>query len=181
MPSGGRTYRSPTSEARITLLGDLPAGGADGGGWERLMPPDTGRADGHVHPDFAQEFKVLSGRARYAKGGTEGELGPEDSVEFPPGTPHVDPYNPFDENLVFRMEVRPAPPFTAAYAATLGRLLEQGKLNGQDELKPHQLFAVLQATKAPSRATGIPAWLQRPVIALGGRLSRALGFRVERD
>ena len=47
-----------------------------------------GQADPHVHPDLEQAFFVLGGKAAVEIAGQTEEIGPDDFIYLPPGTPH---------------------------------------------------------------------------------------------
>jgi quercetin dioxygenase-like cupin family protein len=89
--SGSGTQESPTSRQlkltpgeSLTVLRSTP---------ERLDVEATYRAAGspppkHYHPDQDEHFEVLSGRIRVRAGDAERELGPEETIDIPRGTPH---------------------------------------------------------------------------------------------
>ena len=139
---------------------------------ERTLPAGTGRGQAHVHTDFAQTFEILEGDGMVSVDGEERPVAAGDRVEVARGVAHVDAWNERGGPMSFRMTIAPRPYFVEVYAANWARWLEEGRLNDQDELKPLQLFAILHATRAESYAAGPPIWVQRPFLAVAGRLGR---------
>jgi hypothetical protein len=139
---------------------------------ERTLPAGTGRGQPHVHLDYVQSFEVTGGDGRISVDGDERGVAAGDRVELARGTAHRDPWNPAGSDMSFRMTIAPRPYFVVAYAANWTRWLQEGRLNEQDEFTVLQLFAILKATRAQSFAAGPPIWLQRPMLALLGRLGR---------
>jgi mannose-6-phosphate isomerase-like protein (cupin superfamily) len=144
---------------------------------ERLMKPHTGKADAHVHLDYAERFEILDGTATVEVDGREVTAGPGETVEVPPGTRHRNPYNATDSDLHLRHIASPGGPFADAFVSSLGHHMEQDTVNEQGEFSDLQLFVVLRATRAQSYRAGIPVALQKPVIALGAALGRLRGYK----
>jgi mannose-6-phosphate isomerase-like protein (cupin superfamily) len=91
-PDGTHRPASPTSRLRDLAVSPTAAlfeGRRAGAGVSMFVtrtPP--GAAVGlHVHP-YPETFLLLEGRGRWTRGDEVVELGPEDLLVVPPGTPH---------------------------------------------------------------------------------------------
>jgi len=182
VPKGPRAvaeiHEEPDSGARITLHAFRHEDGEWIASFERVMPPHTGRARGHRHADFEQSFKVLSGRAAYRLGRTEGVLEAGEELLIPIGVPHVEPHNPFDQPLELISAARPMRQPVLVYIRTLGNAIRRGEVNDQQEFGFLQQIAVVRECGMRTYLTGLPMWLQRFVgIPLLGRLGRLRGYR----
>lgn len=176
MPASGRTWKNPRTGAWITWLPD-----GDDGVIERVMKPQTGRADPHRHLDFVESYEVLAGTATVEREGTRVSLGPGERLEIPPGTAHRNPYNETGADLRLRHRVSPGGAFADAFVSALGHHMENDTVNAQGEFRQLQLFATLHGTRAQSFLAGPPIALQRPVIALGAMIARLRGYRPSYD
>ena len=165
-------YTNPRSGAWIEASHD----GADY--LIRVMKPHTGKADGHVHHDYLESFEVLEGTATFEIDGRRVTAGAGERIELPVGTPHVNAYNETDADLHLRHRASPGGVFVESFVDALGHHMENNTVNAQGEFSTLQLFVVLHGTRAQSYRTGIPIWIQKPVIALGAALGRLRGLRV---
>jgi mannose-6-phosphate isomerase-like protein (cupin superfamily) len=145
---------------------------------ERVMKPHTGKADAHVHYDYVESFEVLEGTATFDIDGRRVSAGPGERIELPVGTPHRNAYNETDADLHLRHRAAPGNVFVESFVDALGHHMENDTVNAQGEFSNLQLFVVLHGTRAQSYRSGIPIWLQKPVIALGAALGRLRGLRV---
>ena len=173
MIAPGTAWRNPRTGASVTVLEHTPEQAVI----ERRMRPRTGRTDAHVHRDFEQWWEAVEGELTCAVDGAERRVGPGERVVVSRDTAHRDPYNETDQDVVFRLAVRPATPFAEVFVRTLGDLMERDALNDQGEFTPLQLFGVLRAGRADSWLAGLPVWVQRPVVAAGAALGRVRGQR----
>jgi mannose-6-phosphate isomerase-like protein (cupin superfamily) len=173
MIAPGTAWRNPRTGASLTVVEYTPEQAVI----ERRMRPSTGHTDAHVHRDFEQWWEAVEGELTCAVDGAERRAGPGERVVVPAGTPHRDPFNRTQEDLVFRLAVRPATPFAEVFVRTLGDLMERDGLNEQGEFTNLQLLGVLRAGRADSWKDGPPVWLQRPVVAAGAMLGRLRGQR----
>jgi mannose-6-phosphate isomerase-like protein (cupin superfamily) len=169
----GESFENPRTGTRLEVLESTPERVV----FDRTYPPDSGRADPHVHFDLLQSWEVLSGRARVVVDGEARELEAGDRVEIAKRVPHQDIHNPFEAELRVRWSVAPVNDFVEAFADCYTHYLTRSKLNRQDEFRPLQLFPILHATKAQSWITSLPIWLQKPLIPVGALSGRLRGYR----
>lgn len=169
----GESFENPRTGTRLEVLESSPERVV----FDRTYPPDSGRADPHLHFDLLQTWEVLSGRAKLVLDGMEREVGAGELVEVPKGVPHQDIHNPFEAELKVRWTVAPVNDFVEAFADCYTHYLARDKLNRQDEFRPLQLFPILHATKAQSWITSLPIWLQKPLIPIGALSGRLRGYR----
>ena len=76
--------------------------------WERVLPPDTGKDQPHIHADCDERFEVTSGTATMQVAGVTKTLGAGESIVFPRGTAHRNPYNASSSELTFGGRSPPA-------------------------------------------------------------------------
>lgn len=148
---------------------------------ERLMKPGTGRADAHLHRDFVQSWECVSGSGAIEVDGEQRDFAPGDRVELPRDTPHRDPYNPGEGELVVRGSFDPVTDFIERYAEVWAHHLTNGTVNDQDEMPLLQIFAILSGGKDESYRAGIPIALQRASVPLVKRIARLRGYRASYD
>lgn len=174
----GETFENPRSGTRMEVRESTPERVV----FDRLYPPDTGRADAHVHFDLTQSWEVLSGEAKAVVDGETREVKPGEMVEIASGVPHQDIHNnPHGGDLTVRWTVAPVNEFVEAFADCYTHYLTRNKLNSQDEFRPLQLFPILHATRAQSWITQIPIWMQKPLIPVGAWTGRLRGYRSSYD
>jgi mannose-6-phosphate isomerase-like protein (cupin superfamily) len=171
-----RTWTNPRTGAWLRWS---PAG-ADGM-IERVMKPHTGKADPHVHSDYVERFEIIDGTATIEVDGKAVSAGPGEKIELQPGTAHRNPYNQTDADLHLRHSASPNSRFVESFVSALGHHMENDTVNDQGEFSQLQLFVVLHGTRAGSYRTGIPIWVQKPVLGLGAALGRLRGLRVSYD
>jgi mannose-6-phosphate isomerase-like protein (cupin superfamily) len=173
MLSSGISFEHPRSGGRLTVVEHWADNAEHRFVFDRRLPPRTGWLDAHKHLDHHQRYEVLSGRARIQIGKHAEQLDAGETVDFPAGTPHRDPYNPGPGDVVYRGTFEPVTPFHHAYVPTLAEAFRTGRTNRQDELPRLWTFVVLRACHAETYAAGIPMGAQgvlRPLVAALGRL-----------
>jgi uncharacterized RmlC-like cupin family protein len=170
----GQEWKSPDGLAAVRVI----EMSSERSVMERLLRPRSGKADGHVHRDWAQRFEVVEGEARIRVGKEEPRLlVAGDTVEIPPGVGHVDPWNDSDAPTVTRNIVSPVTPLVHVVFATLGEALAAGRLDSQDSLTFSQMAGVLQEAHGDSWGEQPPIAIQRLVIPVVAAIARARGIR----
>jgi len=169
----GETFENPRTGTRLEFREWTPERVV----FDRRYPPDTGRADAHVHFDVIQSWEVLSGEAKTVVDGEAREVKAADVVEIASGVPHQDIHNPYENESTVRWTVAPGNDFVEAFADCYTHYLTRDKLNSQDEFKPLQLFPILHATKAQSWIKSIPIPIQKLLIPVGAWTARLRGYR----
>jgi mannose-6-phosphate isomerase-like protein (cupin superfamily) len=173
----GESFENPRSGTRMEVREST----ADVVVFDRRYPPDTGRADPHVHFDITQSWEVISGEGRVVIDGETREVKAGEVVEIPTGVPHQDIHNPHAGDLSVRFTVAPVNDFVEAFADCYTHYLTRDQLNKQDEFKPLQLFPILHATKAQSWINSIPIPIQKFLIPVGAWTARLRGYRPTYD
>jgi mannose-6-phosphate isomerase-like protein (cupin superfamily) len=148
---------------------------------ERLIKPGTGRADPHLHRDFVQSWECISGCGAIDVDGERREFRAGDRVQLPLDTPHRDPYNPGQGELMVRGTFDPVTDFIERYADAWAHHLTNGTVNDQDEMPLLQIFALLDETDGESYRAGIPIALQKASMPLVKRIARMRGYRASYD
>jgi mannose-6-phosphate isomerase-like protein (cupin superfamily) len=82
-----RSWTNPRTGAWIKL-----SSAGDDTVLERVIKPHTGKADPHVHFDYAESFEIIDGTATVEVDGKAISAGPGERIELPPGTGHRNPY-----------------------------------------------------------------------------------------
>jgi mannose-6-phosphate isomerase-like protein (cupin superfamily) len=144
---------------------------------ERLLKPDTGHADPHLHLDFVQTWECVTGYGAIEVDGQRLGFRAGDRVELPRGTGHRDPYNPGEADLVIRGTFDPVTDFLEAYASAWAHRLTEGTVNDQDEMPILQIFALIDATDGKSYRAGIPVAVQKASMPVMKRIARLRGYR----
>ena len=167
--------------SRFTII----EGPADNDGarlvWERVLPPDTGKDQPHIHADCDERFEVTSGTATMQAAGVTKTLGAGESIVFPRGTAHRNPYNASSSELAFRGEITPCPPLIDAFVRLLREQWQSGKANSQDQISMLDLLLLSHAYDGQTYGAGPPIWLQKATVPLGMMIARATGHRLPAD
>ena len=176
MLEAGANFTNPRTGASFEVL-RAPGAGEESLELRRVVKPGTGRTIPHVHMDFVERFVVESGRATARLDRRRVELGPAETLDVPPGSSHVNPWNTGTEDLVMRHVFEPASDFALAYVETLGHLMTEGRTDRQGEAPLSAAFAVAHHTSSQTFAAGLPHGPQTAVLApIGARLAKLRGY-----
>jgi mannose-6-phosphate isomerase-like protein (cupin superfamily) len=148
---------------------------------ERLLKPDTGNADPHMHLDFVQTWECLAGYGAIDVDGDRCHFRAGDSMEIPLDTPHRDPYNDGETDMIVRGTFDPNTDFIEAYGAAWAHHLQNGTVNDQDEMPLLQILAIARAANGQSYRAGVPRALQRATLPLVAAIARLRGYRTSYD
>ncbi len=138
----------------------------------------------HLHTTWTETFEIVSGEAMMRQGAEERRLTAGDTIETPPGVPHIHPWNVGDSKLVYRQvtdfhAVTPdAVHDVLGTFATLHGLGREGRLNARGLPKhPLQFAATLRTlVKHGGFDATKPVAAQKALAATVGRLAGLLGF-----
>ena len=141
--------------------------------------PDTPGVPRHLHPTLTEALTVIRGKVS-AWSPDQGEriLGPGDTLDIPPNTPHA--WRPVgDEEVRILVAVRPGVRFEEMWRQFMG-LLQDGKAGPKG---PGFLQVMMMAHEFPDvmAIAGPPLFLQRAVAALLTPIGRLLGYRGRYD
>lgn len=137
----------------------------------------------HLHPTATEIFSVHSGRARYALGGEERDLGPGERVEMPAGVPHIHPWSVSNEPLRYRQVAESAVPAERELDAaleglrTLFALANEGRTDGRGVPSALQLAVIGHAMMPGTYLASAPIAVQRLLLPVVAAIGRALGYR----
>jgi mannose-6-phosphate isomerase-like protein (cupin superfamily) len=148
---------------------------------ERLLKPNTGHADPHLHLDFVQTWECVTGYGAIEVDGERRQFRAGDRVQLPLGTGHRDPYNPGEADMVIRGIFDPDTDFLEAFASAWAHHLREGTVNDQDEMPILQIIALVAATDGESYRTGIPVRLQKAASPVIQRIASLRGYRASYD
>lgn len=101
-------FENPSTGEVIEVLSEAPELLVMRATWTR----PGHRAVPHLHPGMQERWEVLEGRATFDIDGVLSDLGVGESVVAEPGQRHL-AWNPSDEKVVLRIEMRPALRWTA--------------------------------------------------------------------
>lgn len=181
----GQTVLNPVSGERTTFV--RTAAGTDGHALELLwrVPPGARMAAlPHLHPNDAEEFELLEGRARYRVGRRRLESIAPTRFTVPAGTSHVHPQNMGEGDLVVRQWLEVDEPRVAllagiqAYFESVAALAQAGKVNRIGLiLNPLQFALTVSETLMPDSVLSFPpAAVQIPPVKGLAALARRLGM-----
>ncbi len=182
----GSTTINPTTNSRWTLIESDAETGGMGFTLEVVCregaPPDVLE---HVHGTWTESFEIVSGSARYRAGGVEKAAEAGETVDLPPGQPHVHPWNAGEGELVYRQIARFPEASPAAVQEVIGvfftlfGMAGEGRLNAKGLPKnPLQFAATLRAlVRHQGYDAAVPVAAQKALAATFGRLAEALGYR----
>lgn len=144
---------------------------------ELIRKPGNWSTGDHRHTLQTESFQVISGQARYVANGQEGTLAAGESVSFPPGTPHINPWNVGTEELRIIQTVSPALDFDVLHETLYFTLPAKGlaKPNGQAKFLPQ--CVVLNETQSKTYSSKLPLGLQKFLFATLGPIGRLMGYR----
>ena len=96
-------------------------------------------------------------------------------ILVPRGTPHQNPWNESDQELVFRHETSPDVG-SEIFFESLFSLAQEGKTNSKGEVSFMQLMTIGAGLESQTYVTDIPISVQRVMIPVLGTIGRWLGY-----
>lgn len=166
---------NPLMGERVTFL----QRGEDTGGElleiEVRAAPFASGPPAHVHEHQEEFLEILAGTFTALVDGEEVVLTAGDTYTIPAGTPHRW-WNAHDEELVGRVEVRPALEM-AAFLETVYGLARDGKLTSDGRGNPLQMAVVGQHYWDTNHLASPPAVVQKIAFAVLAPIGRRLGYR----
>jgi hypothetical protein len=139
----------------------------------------------HFHDGWTETFEILQGTATCRLAGSEHTLSAGESIAFPPGIPHVHPWNTGSGPLVYRQRTDFGA-FTPAAVhdvlgvfATINGLAREGRINARGLPKhPLQFAATLRTlTRYGGFDAAAPVIVQRVVSETLGRIAEGMGYQ----
>lgn len=170
----------PGQEATHPITGDriryLEVGG-DACRVELIRKPGKWSLGEHYHTLQTESFEVISGTARYVSNGKEGTLSAGQTVSFPPGTPHVNPWNNGDGELRIIQSLSPALDFDVLHETLYVVCPAKGliKQDGSPKFLPQ--CVAMHATQSKTYSANLPEGLQRFLFAALTPIGRLMGYR----
>lgn len=186
MIGAGFSIENPRTGNRIVVLeGEAESRGE---GWllEVTCPPNAGPDIAeHLHLTWTERFEIVSGTARYKLNRAEKTAQAGETVVFPPGRPHIHPWNGGSSPLVYRQRDHFGQATPGAVRdvlgvfATVADLARAGQVDAAGLPKhPLQLAATLRTLgQYGGYDAALPIPLQRFLAATLGRLANGLGYR----
>jgi mannose-6-phosphate isomerase-like protein (cupin superfamily) len=142
---------------------------------DHFLPPHTDTFAEHVQLNQEERFEILSGTATYRLNGVRASARLGEVIVVPDGTPHQNPWNDGDQEMVFRHETRPDCG-SEVFFESLFSLAEAGRTNHKGEVSPLQILVIGAGLESQTYATSIPIAIQRVMIPLLGAIGRWLGY-----
>ncbi len=93
MAKPGQILENPVTGVKVVFVTTPQQNGGLKLVHEFTYPPSTGREYPHIHKESRDVWEILEGEATYQLGGKTLTAKAGDSFEFPPGIPHLHPYN----------------------------------------------------------------------------------------
>jgi quercetin dioxygenase-like cupin family protein len=170
----GQTLYNPVTKERMTFLRTAAQAGGDHVLVELRSEPDGFVAAAHTHPAQTETFEIVSGTLGAKVGREKVEAHAGETLVVDPGTPHKW-WNAGEDELVFRVEVRPALQFEQLIETMFG-LAADGKTNKKGMPNPLRLAVIAKHHFAEVNLPFPPPALQRLGLALGSPIGRLLGY-----
>jgi len=186
MIRAGFTIENPRTGSQVTVLES--AAETAGRGWlleHRYPARATPDIPEHLHLAWTETFEIVSGTATYKLNGETKTASAGETVVFPPGVPHIHPWNASDAEMVCRQrddfgQANPqAVQDVLGVFATTADLARAGLCD--KEGKPRNPLQLAVTVKTLARYGGydasIPIPVQNFLAATLGTLGEALGYR----
>ena len=174
MIEAGQTLYNPVTKERMTFLRTAAQTGGDHVLIELRGEPGGIVAAAHTHPAQTETFEIVSGILGAKVGRENVEAHSGETLVVEPGTPHKW-WNAGEDELVFRVEVRPALQFEQLIGTMFG-LAADGKTNKKGMPNPLRLAVIAKHHFADVNLPFPPPALQRLGLALGSPIGRLLGY-----
>lgn len=175
MATSGQTLTNPITGERIIFRETAYETGGRKLVIDHFLPPHTDTFAEHVQLNQEERFEILSGTATYSLKGVRGSAGLGEVIVVPYGTPHQNPWNESDDELVFRHETRPDLG-SEIFFESLFSLAQAGKTNDKGEVSPLQILVIGSRLESQTYVTNIPVAIQRVMNPLLGAIGRWLGY-----
>src|SRR5215210_1031202 len=145
----------------------------------QYLAPPRAHVPEHVRTFQEERFKIVSGTLGVRVGGRQSILRPDQSAVGPPRVPH-EWWNPSEqEEVCFRVGIRPGLDVEIVLETVLG-LMQDGKTIGSIPMNPLQLAVLVREIGAWAYPLGLPMPLRKalfaPVVLLAF-VGSALGYR----
>lgn len=173
----GQTISNPATGETLTFLQTARDTGGELLVFDVTTGPGTQVAAVHVHPRQEERIEMIRGRLAYRLGSHQGELGQGERVDIPAGVPHWWG-NPTEEEIIFRVEFRPALEMEGFFELFFG-LGREGKCTKKGVPTFWQL--VLVSRHYEVFASRPPIWMQRSLFGLLAPVALLLGYRPTYD
>jgi mannose-6-phosphate isomerase-like protein (cupin superfamily) len=149
-------------------------------GAERLvidhsLKPHTSTFAEHIQLNQEERFTILSGTGTYRLNGLDRTARAGEVIVVPPGTPHRNPWNEGDEELLFRHETSPNLG-SEIFFESLFSLARDGRTDKKGDVSALQVIVIGAGLKSQTYTTGIPVSIQRLMIPVLAALGRWLGY-----
>lgn len=184
MPRPGEVIENPRTGETIRFLRTFAGGGESALRERTVLPGHPHETRPHVHATLTETFRVIQGEARYRLGGAQHPLRAGETVEMPPGIPHVHPWNVGSGVLRVTQEVRltggdlRGAAAVEDYLVTTFALARQGRTAADGRPPLLQVAVSLRAAYPHVYLAGIPRPVQRVLLALLAPIGRLAGYRV---
>jgi quercetin dioxygenase-like cupin family protein len=150
---------------------------------EVTYPAGTGREYPHVHRISSEKFDILEGQASYQLNGETRSAATGDVLDFPPGIPHLHPYNTGSGVLAVRQTITFPSPHMAelekidSVVETFFGLAADGKVNKDGFPGFLQLMVCFSDLLPELSMPGVPMPLQRVMMGGAAGIGRLAGIK----
>ncbi len=183
MAKSGQVLENPLTGVRVVFVQTPQDSGGLSVIHEFTYPPGTGREYPHVHQLSSDKFEILEGQATYQLNGETRSAQAGDSFDFPPGVPHLHPWNNGSAVLKLRQTVTFPTPHTAelekidGIVETFFGLAKDGKVN-KDGVPSFMQVMVSFGDLLPELAMpGIPIAGQRVMMGAMTTIGGLMGIK----
>jgi len=175
MATPGQTLENPITGERIVFRQTARETGGRRLVIDHFLRPHTATFPEHVQLNQEERFEILSGTAVYKLNGVQSIARAGKIIAVPYGTPHRNPWNESDQELVFRHETSPDLG-SEVFFESLFSLAQDGKTNLKGEVSALHLLVIGAGLESQTYVTNIPIFIQRVMIPIVGLIGRWLGY-----
>ena len=171
----GDVYQNKvTGERGVVLRGDEDSNGQSALVLMTVQPHMAGPGD-HIHPQFRESFRVISGQLGTRVGGLQQILAVGEEAAAAPGTRH-DFWNAGEEEAHVLLEITPMYPRFELMIGTMYGLANAGKTNAQGKPGLLQLAATGREFQDVIQVAKPPRPVQQVIFGLLGPLAQIRGY-----
>ncbi|MBK8022286.1 MAG: cupin domain-containing protein [Chloroflexi bacterium] len=183
MPKAGTVLENPISKVRVQFNKTPQETGGLMVEHEIFFPPGKGREYPHVHKEGHETFEVITGTATYQLAGVEKTAKAGETIDFPPGIPHMHPWNAGTDELHVRQTIRFKTPHMRelvgidTFFETMFGLAKDGKVSKDGMPNMMQIFVSFKDLAPELTMPGIPLPVQSVMMSVFGAVGGMMGIK----
>lgn len=183
MPAAGAILENPISGVRVKFNKTPQDTGGLSVEHEIFFPPGKGREYPHVHKDGHETFEVISGTASYQLNGEDKSAAAGETIDFPPGIPHLHPWNNGSTELHVKQTITFKEPHMReligidTFFETMFGLARDGKVSKDGMPSMLQIMVSFKDLAPELTMPGIPLGAQKVMMSVFGAIGGLMGVK----